>query len=113
MNHIHPCYFCKELMIPEIGNNFLRCMKHEGWVYHHYDESETMLLKVYFAVKKGNVDRYGFVLRLSPRTTVVSFLYYNDLMTTSYKDIIRFNCIPDNLTPETATEKLSFYLTYM
>jgi len=114
------CYFCNKRMFPIEGISSLACTQHlngEIWVIHHYrddrDEAATSELhKVYFTILRGK-DRYGFSIRIFPQTTTICFIPENLHFTQQINEIIRFDSIPDNLTPETAQERLSFYLTFM
>jgi hypothetical protein len=109
-----PCYFCHLPMVFEdeyFDQQCLRCINHDDgeiWVYHYYLTGD-ILTKIWFNIKRSD-GRYCFSLRFIPKTTVITFLADRFL---NYKEIARFDSIPDNLIPETASERLSFYLTYM
>jgi hypothetical protein len=113
MNQPAPCYFCGKVMEPRQGIDHLMCSNHEEgriWVIHHYNKFTLELNKIYWTMWRGT-DRYGFSLRLAPQTTTICFI--PGIESVLMKDILRFDCIPDNLIPETSLERLSFYLTYM
>lgn len=105
-------------MKPTKGISSLKCTQHlygDIWVSHHYRDDDDItdeLHKVYFVIFKGK-DRYGFSLRLMNQTMTIYFIPEAIHNPGDLKDILRFNSIPDNFTPETAQEKLSFYLTFM
>lgn len=115
------CYFCHERLTRATpDNDSIRyvCQKHPmGWVWHYYrkgiEGDAEEISKVYFPVQREGGD-YGFTFRPGQDSLVLSY-WARDKETGNLKgcqEILRLNEIPDNLNPETAQEKLSFYLTY-
>lgn len=110
-----PCYFCGKMMPVFAGIDHLTCSKHrEGnvWIVHHYDKKTLELSKVYFNIKRGN-DLYGFSLYPKSQTMTICYMPTKLLTPSRMKDILELTSIPQNLTPENAQDKLSFYLTYL
>lgn len=107
-NYFRNCYFCDNTMI-----STHICKQHVNgnvWVVHFYDKITLNLHKVYFYIYRGD-SGYGFSLQLLSNTMAITHFPNNH--SSNSQDILRLNSIPDNLTPETAQERLSFYLTFM
>ncbi len=114
------CYFCGKPCLKDkpdprgVETGRYICHNHPMWVWHnHHAQGSLDWTNIYLAVERPD-GVYGISIRLPDNVLSITHWtkYYETGHLSEPKGVLKLLHIPENFTPETAKEKLSFYLTF-